>query len=140
MPTAKNSDFESNGMNKRNKSRASRPTPYTSKGGLHYPTSKTESCQDQPIKPDDTPHMVAKQPLPGTEELLARLAPRDIEVIRGLIQYDWLPQRDVSKIIGMGFYNLCKRRQRVYAVLGVTSRINLYSRFHHLFLEEQKAH
>ena len=59
---------------------------------------------------------------PTPEELFARLAPRDRDVVSALIDFYWLHEKDVAPQIQMSVHNFRARRQNAYRVLGIDSR------------------
>lgn len=61
---------------------------------------------------------------------LGRLRPRDLEVVRALVEYPWLGEPDIARQLGMGLHNLRARAKHSYAVLGVESRLHLFAVYH----------
>ena len=66
-------------------------------------------------------------------ERLAQLRPRDLDVVRALIEYAALTEADVADMIDMGLANLKARAKYSYRLLGVEGRLHLYALYHHLF-------
>ncbi len=66
-------------------------------------------------------------------ERLARLSPRDRDVVTALIKYWWLDEDQVAEMINMSVHNLRKRRQHAYPVLDVYTRHALVYVYRDLF-------
>lgn len=66
-------------------------------------------------------------------KLLARLRPRDLEVVRALVVYPWLGQSDIASLLQMKLGNLRSRAKHSYAVLGVEDRVHLVAEYIDIF-------
>lgn len=71
--------------------------------------------------------------LADLEARLSRLRPRDRDVVRGLIEHVSVGEKEVADKIGMSVSTLKARLRHVYVVLEISSRVELYARYHGLF-------
>ena len=68
-------------------------------------------------------------------ERLARVRGRNREVLRVLITHHKLSYEQLAEEIQIGLENFKKRVTKLYAVLGVEDRLDLYATYHDLISE-----
>lgn len=58
------------------------------------------------------------------------LRPRDLDVVRVLIERADLDERNAADEIGMSVHTLKSRLKHIYPLLGVANRLELFARYH----------